>query len=73
MKTAKQGARALKRRVLELLKSADLDSALEEFLKLPARQVVNPLFSFLLSTDEQTRCRAITAMGVVANLAKAEH
>jgi hypothetical protein len=33
--------------------------------------VINPLFSFLLSSDEQTKWRAVTAMGaVVANLAE---
>ena len=38
---------------------------------LPARQVINPLFSFLVHSDEKLRWRAITAMGaVVENLAR---
>ena len=37
---------------------------------MPARRVVNPLFSFLLSTDTKMKWAAITAMGaVIANLA----
>ena len=65
MKNARQGGRALKRRVFELLKSDDFESTLEQLNEFPARQVINPLFSFLLHRDEQTRWRAITAMGVV--------
>jgi len=71
MKAARGTGRALKRRVLELLTLPDVESALEELRALPARKVINPLFSFLLSTDEQTRWRAVTAMGaVVAHLAQ---
>ena len=67
---ARVGGRALKKRVLELLKSADFEQALEELCRLPALQVINPLFSFLYNSDEQIRWRAVTAMGaVVANLA----
>jgi hypothetical protein len=55
---------------LEILKSDNLDQVLDELCRLPARQVVNSLFSFLCSSDEQTKWRAVTAMGtVVANLA----
>jgi hypothetical protein len=69
--TAKQGRRNLKRKVLACLQSDNLDEAIDELCQLPARQVINPLFSFLLSSDEQIQWRAITAMGaVVANLAE---
>jgi len=62
--------RALKKRVLELLKSADFDRSLKELYSWPARQMINPLFSFLYNLDEQIRWRAIIAMGaVVAKLA----
>jgi hypothetical protein len=55
---------------LEILKSENLDQVLDELCRLPARQVVNSLFSSLCSSDEQTKWRAVTAMGtVVANLA----
>lgn len=70
MKSGREGGRALKRKVFDLLNSADFKAALEELKEYPARKVINPLFSFLLSNDEQTRWRAVTAMGsVVANLA----
>lgn len=70
MDTANRSGRDLKRKVLALLQSDDFDQRLNELCQLPARQVINPLFSFLLSTDQQTKWRAITAMGaVVANLA----
>ncbi len=68
--TDRQKGRDLKRRVLEILKSENLDQVLDELCRLPARQVVNSLFSSLCSSGEQTKWRAVTAMGtVVANLA----
>lgn len=68
--TGRRKGRDLKREVLEILESQDLDQALDELCRLPARQVVNPLFSVLCSSDEQMKWRAVTAMGaVVANLA----
>lgn len=68
--TDRQKGRDLKRRVLEILKSENLDQVLDELCRLPARQVVNSLFSSLCSSDEQIKWRAVTAMGtVVANLA----
>jgi hypothetical protein len=71
MDEAKQSGRHLKDNVLALLGSDNFDQSLHELCQLPARQVINPLFSFLLSSDEQTRWRAVTAMGaVVANLAE---
>ena len=71
MDKAKQSGRDLKRKVLALLGSDNFDQSLNDLCRLPARQVINPLFSFLLSSDEQIRWRAITAMGaVVAKLAE---
>ena len=62
--------RILKQKVLNLLGSEDLDSALETLCSMPLLRVINSLFSFLYSTDEQIRWRAVTAMGaVVARLA----
>ena len=70
MDTPKLSGRDLKRKVLALLRSDNFDQSLDELCRLPARQVINPLFSFLLSTDEQRKWRAITALGaVVAKLA----
>jgi len=71
MDGTKRSGRDLKMKVLDLLRSDNFDQRLSELCILPARQVINPLFSFLLSSDEQTRWRAITAMGaVVADLAE---
>jgi len=68
--TQKLTYRSLKQRVLRLLKSADLDLSIEELCRFPARQVINPLFSFLYNSDEQVRWRAVTVFGaVVAKLA----
>ena len=71
MGTAKLSSREIKRKVLALLQSDDFERRLDELSEWPPRQVINPLFSFLLHRDEQTRWRAITAMGaVVASLAE---
>jgi HEAT repeat protein len=59
-----------KHRVLTLLTSSDLDGALQALNRLPARPVINALFSFLLHNDQNVKWRAVTAMGaVVSNLA----
>ena len=71
MDTAKPRGRDLKGNVLALLQSDNFDQALHELFQLPARQVINPLFSFLLHHDEQVKWRAVSAMvDVVANLAE---
>jgi HEAT repeat protein len=57
--------RALKQRVLELLRSDDVALGLEKLCQLPARQVINPLFSFLYSNDPEIKWAAVTAMGAV--------
>ncbi len=63
----------MKKQVLSLLESADLDNALIQLCKIRGRRVINPLFSFLLHQDEKVRWRAITAMGtVVDNMARTD-
>ncbi len=57
--------RRLKKLVLELLQHPDLTTCIEKILCFPHRQVVNPLFSFLYSLDEQIKWRAVSAMGAV--------
>ena len=70
MSESREKGRALKSRVLELLEYEDFDKALDELCGLKARQVVNPLFSFLCSGDDRRKWRAVTAMGsVVGRLA----
>lgn len=63
----------LRKKVLALLRARDFGERLAEWKELPARQVVNPLISFLCSTDETVKWRAVTALGVVvAALADAD-
>jgi hypothetical protein len=65
--------RNLKSKVLDLLKAEDVGAGLEFISSLPGRQVINPLFSFLCSTDPQVKWRAVKAIGeVVKNLAEGD-
>jgi len=57
--------RKLKRRVFELLRAKDVSEGLEFIGSLPGRRVINPLFSFLCSTDPQVKWRAVKAIGEV--------
>ncbi|MCP4110041.1 MAG: hypothetical protein GY749_31720 [Desulfobacteraceae bacterium] len=57
----------MKNKVLKLLIQEDYEKGVEELLGLPARQVVNPLFSFFYSSDEKIKQRAVTAMGIVVS------
>jgi hypothetical protein len=61
------GGRALKKKIRALLMQPDFNKAVDAILLLPARQAVNPLFSFFYSGDDILRWRAITAMGVVVS------
>lgn len=64
-------SRALKKRILALLRADDFQRSMEELVRLPARQAVNPLLSLLLSAEENVRWRAVTAIGaLVENLAE---
>jgi hypothetical protein len=66
----KEGGLNLKRKVLEIIHAKDLDQALDA-LRLPARRVINPLFSLLLSPDSEIKWTTVTAIGVVvAKLAR---
>jgi hypothetical protein len=57
--------RQLKKEVFRLLSHEDFSSALMQLSRLPGRQVINPLFSFLYHTDDIIRWHAVSAMGVV--------
>jgi len=59
--------RLLKQKVLDLLKSEDLDRAIDQLCQLPSRLVINPLFSFLYNSNEKIKWRAVTAMGAVVS------
>ena len=70
MSAKSPSSREIKKRIYDLLKSPDLDSALDEISLLPRRQVINPLFSFLYDKDQNVKWGAVKAMGtVVAELA----
>ncbi len=63
--------RQLKLNVLKLLQQGNPERCISELHGMPARKVVNPLFSFLCSLDELVKWRAVSAMGaVLANLAE---
>ncbi len=65
------GGRALKKRALALVNREDWPKSLDDLCRLPGSQVVNPLMSFLLHSDEKVRWRAVTAIGaVVKNMAE---
>jgi hypothetical protein len=51
----------------DLLRQSGPEKALETLHHLPARQVVNPLFSFLYSTEPLLKWHAITAMGILVS------
>ena len=59
------GIRELKSRIGQLLGQDNFEDALETIRRMPGRQAVNPLFSFLYSGEEIIRWRAVTAMGAV--------
>jgi len=65
MRTRRISGRQLKADILSLLQQDDFNQALATIEQLPARQAVNPLFSFFYHVDEKIRWRAIVAMGVV--------
>jgi len=60
--------RQIKRQVLDLLRHPDYAICIKEICRFPYRRVVNPLFSFLYSLNEQVRWRAVSAMGAVVCL-----
>ena len=65
--------RKQKKKVLALLRDAEFEVAIETICGMPARRVVNPLFSFLYSLDETVKWRAVSAMGaVIAKLARSQ-
>jgi len=62
--------REIKKRVRALLGAPDWPAALDSLIRMPARQVVNPLFGLLYHGAPLIKWRAVTAMGaVVAHMA----
>lgn len=70
MTTTELGGRQLKQKIRGLLQHAPPGNTPSQLLALPARQVINPLISFLYSTDMRVKWHAVIAIGaVVARLA----
>jgi hypothetical protein len=67
MPTGKMRGREFKKKVLELVSSNNFEQNLVTLCKLPARKVINPLFSFLLSTEPKTKWATVTAFGAVVS------
>jgi len=67
LKHKKTSGRQLKRKILELLLRDDVEKSIAEICRLPARQVVNPLFLLLCSMDEKIKWNSVTAMGAVVS------
>lgn len=66
-------SRAIKRQVLELLRSQDLSHCLEALRVFPAKDAVNSLFSAICREEPILRWRAVSCMGeAVARLADTE-
>jgi hypothetical protein len=66
----KMNSRRLKKEIFKHLSSPDIQKSFTHLEAIPARQAVNPLFSFLYNTDPIVKWHAVSAMGhVVAGLA----
>ena len=61
----KQNIRHIKKRLHEILNSSNWESLLHEVYSYPLRQVINPLITFLCSTDKEIKQRAIITIGRV--------
>ena len=69
----KDRGRSLKKKLFELLSQGDLDKALVETGRLPPRQIINPLLSFIQSGNEKVKWGAVKATGqVVSRLAESD-
>lgn len=70
MSSHQPSSRQLKAKIRKLLLQQDIKSGLAQIGSMPARKVINPLFSFLCSMEPVLKWRAVMAMGeVVAGLA----
>ena len=65
--------RQIKKRIRQHLQNDPFNKELDEICRLPLKKTISPLFSFLCSTDEHVKWRAVTALGkVVSNLAASD-
>lgn len=69
----KHHGRSLKKELFDLLNQGDLDKVLMEIGRLPPRQIINPLLSFIQSGNERVKWGAVKAAGnVVGRLADSD-
>jgi len=65
--------RQLKKKLRQHLQNDPFAKELDEICGLPLKQTISPLFSFLCSTNERIKWRAVTALGkVVSDLAASD-
>ena len=70
MNEEKIRGRQLKKKIRQHLQNDPFDKELDQICRLPLKKTISPLFSFLCSTDEHVKWRAVTALGkVVSDLA----
>jgi hypothetical protein len=66
----KSHGRILKKQLFDLLNQGDSDKALADMGRLPPRQIINPLLSFIQSGNEKVKWESVKAIGhVVGQLA----
>lgn len=63
----KHRGRSLKKKLFDLLNRGDLDEALVEIGRLPPRQIISPLLSFVQSGNEKVKWGAVKAAGLVVS------
>jgi HEAT repeat protein len=63
MRQHQQTGRQLKKKIEKLLLQEDFERGLADVAAMRARKAINPLFSFLCSTDDTLKWRAVSAMG----------
>ncbi len=64
-------SRDLKKRLLRLLAQENIQRVLPEITALEPKEIINPLFALLLSTDPLVKWHTVTAFGItVDNLAR---
>jgi hypothetical protein len=70
MNEEKIRGRQIKKQIRQHLQNDPFGKALDQICRLPLKKTISPLFSFLCSTDEHLKWRAVTALGkVVSDLA----
>ena len=65
MKVETLGGRQIKNKIRRHLQTEPFDKELDEICRLPLKKTISPLFSFLCSTSEHVKWRAVTALGKV--------